>query len=123
MTLLFVLLIWFLGGGLLAALTQLFLLSIVAKSTRRETPCLKSGFFFSLLRMACICWLICMLFDLSGKDHLIKIIVFADVLATALHALYAVRRYGSYARRSGFRAGMNLGSLCFGIAYIVWAIL
>ena len=116
------LLIWFFGGGVLAALMQLFLLSVVHKSTRRETPCLKSGFCFSLVRMSLICWLCCSLLDLAATDHILKAIVFADVLATAIHAFYAVRRYGSYARRSGYRTGMNLGSLFFGIAYIVWAI-
>ncbi|MBO4336040.1 MAG: hypothetical protein J5846_09470 [Desulfovibrio sp.] len=116
------LLIWFFGGGVLAALMQFFLLSVVHKSTRRETPCLKSGFCFSLVRMSLICWLCCSLLDLAATDHILKAIVFADVLATAIHAFYAVRRYGSYARRSGYRTGMNLGSLFFGIAYIVWAI-
>ncbi|MCR5815050.1 MAG: hypothetical protein K6G15_11255 [Desulfovibrio sp.] len=122
MTLVLALLIWFFGGGLLSTLMQFFLLSVVRKSSRRETPCLKSGFCFSLLRMALVCWLCCLFLELPAKDQIIKIIVFADVLATAVHAFYAVRRYGSFARRSGYRTGMNLGSLFFGIAYIVWAV-
>ncbi|MBQ7617583.1 MAG: hypothetical protein IJS50_01785 [Desulfovibrio sp.] len=118
----FALLLWFCGGGLLSGLAQSMILKVVPRNTRRQIPCLKFGLFFSLARLSLICLLVTSLFDLTASSSLFKFIIFADVLCSALHAAYAVRRYGTYARRSGFRLGSNLGSLLFGILYVCYAL-
>ena len=120
MTLFFAVLIWFLGGGLLTGIFQILLLSIVPKNTQRRTPCIGSGIIFSLIRMALICAACVTVFDLALKDQSIKAIIIADVLWSALYAWLAVQRYGSYARRSGFRTGMNVGALFFGLFYFIY---
>lgn len=113
------LLIWSLGVCIVTPLVQGMLLRTVPKSDRRSTPCVRFGIVFSLCRMVLTLLAFLYLLDLPHKDKIVIGFIVADVLVAAVLAWLTVHRYGSYARRSGFRTGINVGSLLFGIIYCI----
>lgn len=120
MTLTLSLLLWLIGGGLLASLVEMRIIRMGKKPNQQATPFVKIGVVLSLLRMLLLCGLLRLLFEPSELIQVFKILVLADVLATAIHAIYSVRRYGFNARRSGYRTGCNLGSLLYGCLFFLW---
>ncbi|MBQ7608534.1 MAG: hypothetical protein IJU76_11290 [Desulfovibrionaceae bacterium] len=119
-TLAYALLIWFLVGGLFAGFVEHVVLSYSRSHKKyRKAMCPVIGILTSLIRLILILWLCVRLLDCTLSDHCIKILIFADVLSTAIHAYLVVHRYGFYARLSGFRTGCNVGSLAFGTVYLL----
>ncbi len=119
-TLAYALLIWFVIGGLFAAFVEHLVLKYTRKhKNRKNAPCTGIGCVTSLVRLLLVLWLCVTLLDCSLGDHCIKVVIFADVLSTAMHAYFVVHRFGFYARQSGFRTGCNMGSLAFGILYLL----
>ena len=94
-TLAFVLLVWFLFGGLFAAFVEHLVLRYSRpQRTRKSPPCIGIGCVTSLVRIILILWFCDTFLDCSPGDHSIKILIFADVLSTAIHAYFVVHRYG-----------------------------
>lgn len=119
MAILFAVLIWFIGGGLLGFIFSLITASMGSHTDKSTWGCSLWGIVLSSTRMFIVFYFIRIIIGIAYKSPLFIGLAIADIAWCLLMMKWSSEKWGMRGNVSMYRTGVCIGSILFSVVFFV----